>query len=188
MTYLWIGILLVAATHLFSILFPGARDGLKRQLGDGSYKALYSLATLAGLVLMILGFKWSWAESPQLYAPIAGAKHIAMLLVLIAFILIGASHGRGFIKAKVHNPMSWGVLCWAAGHLMANGRQVDVMLFGTFAVIAIADIVWSELRGKRPPHTPTARSDVIAVLVGMILYVIFLFGFHPYVLGITVAG
>ena len=33
-----------------------------------------------------------------------------------------------------------------------------------------------------------AFADVIAVIVGMVLYVIFLFGFHPYVLNVPVIG
>jgi len=32
------------------------------------------------------------------------------------------------------------------------------------------------------------RFDMIAVMVGMILYVIFLLGFHPYVLNLPVTG
>lgn len=188
MTYLWTGIVLVAGSHLFSTLLPGLRDGLKQRLGEGPFKGLYSLVNVVGLVLMIVGFRWASPDSPQLYQPVAGAKHITMLLVLAAFILIGASHGKGYIKSKLHHPMSLGIASWSIGHLLANGRQVDVLLFGTLLVVAIADIVFSELRGKRPTHVPNARSDIIAILVGMVLYVVFLFGFHPYVLGISVAG
>ena len=30
------------------------------------------------------------------------------------------------------------------------------------------------------------RSDIIAVVVGLVLYTIFLFGFHPYVLNLPI--
>ena len=44
----------------------------------------------------------------------------------------------------------------------------------------------SEIRGKRPDYIPRVRSDILAVVIGVVLYLIFLFGFHPYVLGIRV--
>ena len=46
----------------------------------------------------------------------------------------------------------------------------------------------SEIRGKRPDYIPRVRSDVLAVVIGLVLYLVFLFGFHPYVLGVPVLG
>ena len=115
-----------------------------------------------------------------------GMKHLTMLLVLLAFILIGASHGKGYLKKWLHNPMSIGIVLWSGGHLLVNGQRSDVWLFGTFLVVGLADIVMSEIRGKRPDYIPRIRSDVVAVVVGLVLYVVFLFGFHPYVLNVPV--
>jgi uncharacterized membrane protein len=111
-----------------------------------------------------------------------------MLLMLLAFILIGASHGKGYLKTWLRNPMSIGIVLWSGSHLLVNGQRADVWLFAPFLVVGLADIVMSEMRGKRPQHTPRVRSDVVAVIAGMVLYVIFLFGFHPYVLNVPVAG
>ena len=61
-------------------------------------------------------------------------------------------------------------------------------LFATLFVVAVADFVFSWARGKKPDHVPQVKSDVRAVVIGMVLYVVFLFGFHPYVLGVPVAG
>ena len=58
----------------------------------------------------------------------------------------------------------------------------DILLFGTFLVLAALDIILSTVRGKRPGHEPQVRSDLTAVVSGVILYAIFLFGFHPYIL------
>jgi uncharacterized membrane protein len=189
MTYLYLGILLFGGSHLFSILFPALRDSLKRSLGEKPWKGLYALVSLAGLALIIVGFAKSRAgplAADVLYFPADWTRHITMLFVLLAFILIGASHGKGYLKSWLHNPMSLGIALWSAGHLLANGKRTDVYMFGTFLVVALADIVMSEVRGKRPTHTPRLKSDIVAVIVGVVLYAVFLFGFHPYVLNLPV--
>jgi uncharacterized membrane protein len=191
MTLLYLGCLLFGGSHLFSILFPGLRDSFRAQAGPKAWKALYGLVSLAGLVLMVVGYAGSRAgpaTSDLLYEGWYEMRHLTMLLVLLAFILIGASHGKGYIKAWVHNPMSLGIVLWAGGHLLVNGQRADVWLFGTFFVVGLADIVMSEIRGKRPQHIPRPRSDLLAVIIGSVLYVIFLLGFHPYVLNVPVAG
>lgn len=109
-------------------------------------------------------------------------------MVLAAFIAIGAAHGKGYIKLWLKHPMSIGIGLWAAGHLLANGKRAAVYMFGAFLALALIDIIVSTARGKLPAYAPRIRSDVIAVIAGMVLFVIFLFGFHPYVLNLPVAG
>lgn len=189
MTFLYIGIVLFGGIHLASILLPSLRDNFKAAMGENAWKGLYSVISLAGLGLMIAGFLKSRAgplAADLVYYPPDWARHVTMLLVLLAFILISASHGKGYLKKWLHNPMSIGFGLWSAGHLLANGKRTDVYLFGTFLVIALADIVVSELRGKRPVHEPRLKSDIVAVVAGIVLYLIFLFGFHPYVLNLPV--
>lgn len=191
MTTLYIGMILFGGLHLFSILLPAQRNALKAKLGEKPWKGVYALVSLAGLGFLIAGFLQSRSgplAADWLFVPADWTRHLTMLLVLLAFILLGASHGKGYIKTWVRNPMSLGIALWATGHLLANGKRTDVYLFGTFLVVAVADIIMSEIRGKRPTHQPRLRSDVIAVIVGMVLYVIFLFGFHPYVLNLPVTG
>ncbi|MFT3987301.1 NnrU family protein [Aestuariivirga sp.] len=189
MAMLWIGLLLFGGIHLFIALFPAARTALKARLGEGPWKGLFSLVSLAGLALII----WSYIrlrngdiETTMAYIPGAGAKHITMTLALLAFILWGSGHGKGYIRLWVQNPMSVGFVLWAVGHLLANGKTWDVAVFGTILVIALVDIIVSMLRGKRPSYEPRLRSDIIAVAAGVVLYAVFLFGFHPYVLGLPV--
>lgn len=191
MTLLLIGCLLFGGSHLFSILLPGLRDSLRNRFGEKPWKGLYSIVSLLGLVLMVVGYSQTRsgpATADVLYEPWDGMRHATMLLTLLAFILVGASHGKGYLKLWLHNPMSLGIALWSGGHLLVNGQRSDVWLFGTFLVVSLADILLSELRGKRPNYVPRLRSDVIAVAVGMVLYAVFLLGFHPYVLNIPVAG
>ncbi|HEX7110713.1 MAG TPA: NnrU family protein [Aestuariivirga sp.] len=185
------GIVIFAATHLFSLLLPDVRDGLRLRLGEGPYKGLYSLASLAGLALMIWGF-WSLSSGPAasdfVYVPAPSSRHITMLLVLLGFVCLGAFHGKGYLKLWLRNPFSVGIVLWSIGHLLSNGRLYDVLLFGTFLVLAVLDIILSTARGKRPVHDPNIRSDVIAVVVGVVLYGVFLFGVHPYIFNVPIIG
>ncbi len=191
MTILYAGILLFSLPHLYSMLMPGARDGLKARLGENAWKGLYSAISLVGLGLMIWAFLQSRSgplAADWVFVPADWSKHVTMLLVLLGLISIGASHGKGYLKLWLRNPMSIGIGLWAAGHLLANGKRTDVYMFGTFLVVAVLDIVLSTARGKVPTHQPRLRADIIAVLAGLVLYVILLFGFHPYVLNLPVAG
>jgi uncharacterized membrane protein len=189
MSFLIAGIVFFAGIHLFSILAPQARARIKVQMGEGPWKGVFSLISAVGLVLMIYGWVVARGEpagSDSVYVPAEWSRHAAMLLVLIGFILVGASHGKGRIKLWVRQPMSIGIGLWAFAHLLANGERADIWLFGAILVLAIVDIVASTVRGKRPYYEPRLRSDIIAVVVGIVLYLVFLFGFHPYVLGVPV--
>jgi uncharacterized membrane protein len=104
-----------------------------------------------------------------------------MLLVLLGFISLSGFHGKGYLKQWLRNPFSIGIVLWSVGHLLANGMLHDVLLFGTFLVVAVLDIVLSMARGKRPGHDPQIRSDMAAVVAGVVLYAVFLFGVHPYI-------
>jgi uncharacterized membrane protein len=189
MSYLIAGVVVFAGVHLFSMLLSGQRDALKAGMGEGPYKGVYSLISLAGLALMIWGF-WSLTSDPAtssvVYEPATWARHVTMLLVLLGFISLSGFHGKGYLKQWLRNPFSIGISLWAVGHLLANGMLHDVLLFGTFLVLAVLDIVLSTVRGKRPGHEPQIRSDMIAVVSGVVLYAVFLFGFHPYVLNLPI--
>ena len=191
MKLLVLGIVLFGGPHLFSSLLPAVRDNIKAQLGGMRWRGLYSLVSLAGLVLMVWGFIRAHRgeeAADWLYIPAPWTTHITMLLVLLGFIALASAHGKGRIRLWLRNPMSVGIALWAAGHLLANGRKIDVLLFGTFLVIALIDIAVSTARGKRPDYMPNAQSDVIAVVAGLALYALVLLVVHPYVFGIPVAG
>ena len=189
MNYLVFGLGIFAGVHLFSMIFPAYRGTLQAKLGEGPYKGLFSLAALAGLALIIWGY-WSLSTGPEAaefaYVPYPAMRHATMLLVLLAFISVSASHGKGYLKLWLRNPMSIGIALWATGHLLSNGHSYDVLMFGTFLLLALLDIVLSTLRGKRPGYEPRPRSDAIAVVLGLVLYAVFLFGFHPYVLHLPI--
>jgi uncharacterized membrane protein len=185
------GIAIFGGIHLFGMLLPRQRDALRAAMGPTVYKGTFALVSVVGFGLAIWGFAGTRSgpdAADWIYFPPDWARHVTMLLVLLAFISLGASHGRGYLKLWLRQPMSIGIALWAGGHLLANGKRADVILFGFLLLLAIADIVLSNLRGKIPHHQPQVRSDIAALLAGAALYLLFLFWFHPYVLNLPVVG
>jgi uncharacterized membrane protein len=122
------------------------------------------------------------------YIPTPGARHVTMLLVLLGFIGMSAPSGKGYIRYWLQNPFSIGVCLWSIGHLIANGKMAVVLIYLTFLVIAILDIASNMARGNKPIYEPNAKSDLVAIVAGVVVYALMLFVFHPYVLGVRVVG
>ena len=82
------------------------------------------------------------------------------------------------------------VKLWALAHLLANGSLADVLLFGSFLAWAVAD----RISLKRRPHRPTPgapprpANDVIAIVGGLVLYVLFLWRWHAWLIGVSPLG
>jgi uncharacterized membrane protein len=188
MISLYAGMLLFAGPHLFSMLAPAARLNLLQRMGENAYKALYSVVSLVGIILLSYGY-WQGRDGGELfYEPWLGSKHVAMLLVLVGFLLIFSNMRNNHIRALVKQPFSIGIALWAAGHLLANGEKAVVLIFGMFLILALIDIVLSTVRGKVQSFVPEWRNDVSSVVIGLVLFLAFMFGFHPYILGVPVAG
>jgi uncharacterized membrane protein len=191
MTLLYLGILIFAGTHLFSMLLPNMRRQVLANWGENSYKGVYSLASLLGVVLMAVGY-WQ-ARNGELagvsyYQPAAGLRHATMSLVPIGFILIASNGGNGYIRKFVRHPFSIGFSLWAIGHLLANGEIYVVPIFAMFLALSVLDILLSTARGGRAEFAPSAKRDVIAVVAGLVAFAVFAFGFHPYILGLPVGS
>ncbi|MFB9262579.1 NnrU family protein [Bradyrhizobium erythrophlei] len=161
-------------------------------MGDGGYKIAYSVASFAGLALIVWGFahyrSTGWID---VWTPPTAFKHITVALMLPAVILVVASYVRGRIYATLKHPMLSGVKLWAAAHLLANGDLGSIILFGSFLGWAVFDRVSLKRRadaGGPPIPVGGPTNDVIAIAVGVIAYLALAFAFHPVVIGVPVVG
>ncbi len=190
MIYLLLGALLFGGVHVIATVLPAQRDSLKNAVGAKVWQSVFSIASVLGIVFFVLAYLNMDQDllSQNLYQPWPAGRHLLMLLALIMFILLGASMGKGYIRLYLRHPMSLGIALWAGGHLLVNGERAVVWLFGTLLVVALADLVFSFMRGKKPDYVPQVKSDVRAVVIGVVAYLVFLFGFHPYVLGVPVVN
>ena len=120
------------------------------RFGEGPWKGIYSALSAIGFVLIVWGFARARFDAPAALDAAARARHITMLLMLVALILLASYlFKRSHITAAVHHPMLWSVLLWSAGHLIANGSAADLVLFGGFLVWSAADLASSYARDRR---------------------------------------
>jgi len=183
MTIFIIGLVVFFGAHVFAALFRGARAGLIDRFGAGRYKGLYSAVSLAGFVLIIVG--WRGADTSLLYAPPPFMRHIAYLLMAIAMVLIVAAYApAGRIAAAVKHPMLAAVKIWAFAHLLVNGEVRSVVLFGAFLAFAVADRIAVKRRDTPARAAGGAANDAVAVIVGLGAYAVVLFYLHRYIAGV----
>jgi uncharacterized membrane protein len=84
-----------------------------------------------------------------------------------------------------------GVKTWAVAHLISNGDLGSIVLFGSFLVWAVYDRITLKRRtdpGAPPFPVGGHRNDVIALVLGTLLYLALGLVFHPLVVGIPVFG
>jgi uncharacterized membrane protein len=187
MALLILGLVIFLGVHSIRIF---ANDWRRRQvahLGEGPWKGLYSLASLIGLVLVIVGFAAARMNPVLLYAPPAWLRHLNIVFTLIAFVLVTAAYvPRNHLKEKIGHPMLAGVKAWALGHLLSIGMLRDVVLFGAFLVWAIVDFVASRRRDRVTRVVYPAGSltgDVIAVVIGLVVWAAVAFWLHQLLIG-----
>ncbi len=183
MGLLILGLVVFFAIHLLPSR-PALHERLIARLGRKQYRLFFSLVAVIGLVLIVVGK--SRAPFQSLYLPPAWGRHATMLLVLIAMVLLWASQMPTNIKRLTPHPMLWAVIAWGSGHLLANGDVASVLLFGSFVLFAIFDIVSANRRGaSRATESVPFRRDILVVAAGVGLYLVFL-GLHQTLFGVPV--
>ncbi|MGH1367701.1 MAG: NnrU family protein [Maritimibacter sp.] len=179
MTLLIIGLLLWSLPHLFKRLAPNARA----KMGDKA-RGPVALATLAGLILMVIGYRAAdgavlWGRSPALTG-------INNLLMIGSIYLFAASGMQTALARKMRHPMLWGMALWAIAHLLVNGDTPSFVLFGGLLVWAFLEMA---LINRAQPWTPPAakarKFEFMALGGTVIVYAVIaaihaLLGYSPF--------
>jgi uncharacterized membrane protein len=191
MLQLIFGLVLFLGAHSISIVRPGLRTQAVARFGLVPWQLGYAAVSALGLVLIVLGYGAVRATDPVLlYQPPVWMRHVSLLLMLPAFTLVLAAYLPGRIQRAVKHPMLLGVKLWAIAHLLANGTLADLLLFGSFLVWAVADLI--SLKRREPLPTPGAPAgkwnDLIAVVGGLGIYVAFVLFLHRWLMGVSPIG
>lgn len=188
MNTLILGLIVFFAVHSIAIVNATWRDRMAARMGEWTWKALYGLIAIIGLVLIIRGYAEARLNPVVLYASPQWLRVVAILLLIPVFPLLFAAYLPGRIQSAIKHPMLAATKFWALAHLLANGTAPDVLLFGTFLVWAVTDRVSLKYRtAPSVPSVPRSRfNDIAAVILGLGLYAAFVFGVHAWLVGVPV--
>jgi uncharacterized membrane protein len=172
------------------VFAPRWRQRTIDRMGINAWRGLYSLLSIASLVLLIYAFGASRAETPILYVPPMFMTHITLTLMLISMILLMASIlPAGKIAVWVKHPMITSVKIWAFAHLLSNGELNSVLLFGGFLIWAV--LVRISAKGRERAGEKVVRDfvstqyDIASVIGGVALYAVILLYLHQMLIGVS---
>ena len=191
MMVLIVGLILFLGVHLLPTS-PELRAGLQERMGTNVYKAVFSLLSLAGFIIIVLGYhklQLHPGKNPILWNPPEWTRHFAAGLMLPAMVLLVAALIPSRIRTTIRHPMLSAIKIWALAHLIANGDLGSVLLFGSFLAFAVYDRISVKRRGALGPLGDTKPTsvinDVIVVVLGVALYAALLFGGHAWLIGVS---
>ena len=173
------GVAIFWITHLIPS-FPSFRERLVSRLKPSGYKVLFSILSLISVVLMVMGLKS--AEYTIVYNP-AQWGYTASLVLMFPALYLFMSNSVSPIPSSAQyftaNPVSWGVVLWSFGHLLANGDSAHVLFFASFLAFSGVSIYTTRLRGKVPlkQQRPPIVHEAVFLIVVAVVYTL-LFSFH----------
>ena len=185
------GLVVFIGAHVF-VTMRDQRAALIGRIGEWPYKGLLALASIIGLILIGYGFgEYRATDWIDVWYPPRWTFYITELLMWPASIFVVAAYIRGNIWRTLKHPMLVGVKTWAVAHLISNGDLGSILLFGSFLLWAGYDRMTLKHRADAgAPAIPAGghRNDIIALVVGTVLYVVLGLVFHPLVVGRAVFG
>lgn len=192
MALLILGLLIFLGVHSTRIFAEGWRAQMIQRIGPMPWKGLYTVFSIVGLVVIVVGFRHARQESTVLYVTPDWMKHVTAVLMMVAFILFVAAYvPKNWFKAKFHHPQVLSVKTWAFAHLLSVGVVADVVLFGAFLVWSVVLFAASRRR-DRENHTVyppgNAVGTTLAIAFGLIAWSVFALLLHGPLIGVRPLG
>ncbi len=193
MTLFLLGLVLFLGVHSVRFVAEDWRNATRARLGPNAWKGVYSLISLAGFVMLVMGYGEVRLSTVDLWSVPRGLRHLASLLTLFAFILLAAAYlPRSAIKARLRHPMTLAVKLCAFSHLLVNARAADLALFGGFLFWSVLVFRAARARDRAAsadgsaaaPQATSRVQDVLAVLIGTGAWAGFAFWGHAALIGI----
>jgi uncharacterized membrane protein len=186
-----LGLVVFLGAHVF-VTMRDRRATLVAKIGEWPYRGLFSLISIVGIALIAYGFaSYRAAGFIVVWNPPVWTHHIVEGLMWPASIMVVAAYIPGNIKRVLKHPMLAGVKTWAFAHLCTNGDLGGIILFGSVLAWAVYDRITLKHRsdaGAPPIPMGGSTNDIIAVVVGTIVYLALGFVFHPIVIGVPAFG
>ena len=192
MALLIAGLILFLAAHSMRVFADDWRTRMIERLGELKWKGVVTLLSIAGFILLIVGYGEARMTPIVLWEPPVWTRHLALLLNLLAFVLLAAAYvPRNSIKAKIGHPMIASVKIWALAHLIANGTLADVLLFGGFLLWAVVNFRASRRRDRMNSTvypSGAMANNLLTLVVGLGAGVVFMVWLHVRWIGVSPLG
>ena len=192
MGVLVVGLVLFLGAHVF-VTMRAPRAAVIARIGEWPYKGLMALVSLVGPHpdrLRLRGIPGERLDRRLVSAamdllrhpdPDVAGEHLRRRRL----------YPRQYLASRSSTPCWSGVKTWAVAHLISNGDLGSIVLFGSFLAWAVYDRITLKRRtdpGAPPIPVGGHRNDMIALVVGTILYLALGLVFHPLVVGVPVFG
>ena len=192
MIYLLLGLLIFLGIHSVRIVADDWRTRMRKRAGPIAWKVMYSLLSVLGLALIVLGFGQVRQMPIELWNPPFLLRQVGSVINLGAFVLLAAAYVPGNqIRARVHHPMVQGVVLWSIAHLLANGNVGQMILFGSFLLWGVLDWIAATRRDQHVGmlySRGTSGATGITVVLGAGGWVVFTLWLHGILMGVRPLG
>ena len=184
MMLLILGLLIWSVVHFIPSLAQPLKAQWLDRMGATGYKISFSLIVVLSIVLIVLG--WRSITPEVLYTLPAITRPIGMLLMVIAFMLFGAAHHVTRIKKYIRHPQLTSVIVWSFAHLLMNGDNRSIVLFGGMGIWAILEILAINRRdgNRQKAAIPTWSVEIKGIVISLIIFIVAALA-HPYIAGVS---
>ena len=199
MTWLILGLILFLGAHSVRVVADNWRAEKIAAWGDKAFKGVYTLVSILGFYLLVVGYGEARLQPLALWNPPIFTRHISTLLMLLSSILLIATYiPRNHFKMRLRHPMVLSVKVWALSHLLANSNLADLVLFGSFLIWSVLNFRSARARDQAQVENSVAIEDslpkpnlyatLIALFGGMALWAVITFVLHAKVVGVAPMG
>jgi len=184
MSLMIVGLVLFIGVHLVPAMAPLKRI-LVLKLGAAKYKGLFALVSIAGLVFIVLGWREATLNISSYWQPVSWASIGAAILMYFGLFFFFSNMQKTNLQRITAHPMTWGVVLWASAHLLANGDEKSVNLFGTFLAYSLFAIWSANQRGAKASKEKVdwlvdlKRAAIVGVVFSGLFYL------HEYISGVA---
>ena len=160
------GVIIFFGVHLIPF-FSDLKRFLQDKLGSNPYKGVFSLVSLAGLLMIIFGFE---SSTTYLYTANSNAYLYSKYVMFFSLTFLVASSLPSYIKKITRHPMSLGIAVWSLLHLAVNPDTSSVVLFGSFLAYSAVSVLFSELKDtEKKANDAKIVFDFFSVVLGIFL-------------------
>lgn len=188
MEFLILGLMMFLGLHSTRIFADGWRSSLRANIGEPRWKCVYGLGSIAGFATFLRGFFEAGRDPEVLWVPPSYMHHVAAVLMMVSFILLAAAYiPHNSIKARLHHPMTLGVMVWSIAHLLTNGQLHEIILFGSFlvwSVMLLRSAIQRDSAAGTTYPAGTTGATVVTVLLGGFFALAFAHWIHQALIGV----